>query len=86
MTAYLHLTNKQQLEMIRDVVDIMMDYRHRRMKWMIQNPQDAGEDDKTPSDLTRDAEAAAIIDFVTLSERMQKWLGEIKGASAPASQ
>ncbi len=58
------LASVQHDKLAREVVDIMMDFRTKRMMWMIANPQDAGEDGKTPKSLTREAEAAAIIAHV----------------------
>jgi len=46
---------------VASVVEIMQDYRMRRLRWMKEHPEHIGDDDATPADLTREAEAAKII-------------------------
>ncbi len=47
---------------VAGILDIMQDYRMRRLRWMKEHPEHIGDDDAVPAELTREAEAAAIID------------------------
>ena len=49
---------------VGQVVDVMQDYRVRRLRWMKEHPEHLGDDDAVPEELTREAEAAKIISLL----------------------
>ena len=52
---------------IADVVAVMLEFRRRRLQHMIEQPEIVTDDDKMPSSLTREAEAAAILRELNLA-------------------
>lgn len=52
---------------IADVVAVMVDFRRRRLRHMIDHPDSVTDDDKMPDGLRREAEARAILKELNLA-------------------
>lgn len=52
---------------VDEVVAIMVDFRRRRLRHMLDHPEIVTDDDKMPASLTREAEAHAILRELNLA-------------------